>query len=61
VWDVESAGKLGLGCMAGGTGGIDRRRLEEEGALRTHESCAAVVEECAASPLARLLDAAAAG
>ncbi|MHB1582362.1 MAG: HAD family hydrolase [Acidimicrobiales bacterium] len=58
---IPNSTKLGLGCVAVGTGGIDLRRLEGAGALRAYESCAAVLEGWAASPLARLLGPAAAG
>lgn len=56
VWDVESAGKVGLGCVAVGTGGIELARLRGVGAVAAYDSCASIVEHWETSPFTRLLD-----
>jgi HAD superfamily hydrolase (TIGR01549 family) len=55
VWDVEAAGKAGLGCVCLLTGGISRQELEEAGAVAVYESAAALLREIDASPLGKLL------
>ncbi len=37
VYDVESAGRAGIGCLALRSGGFGRAELEEAGALRVED------------------------
>ena len=39
VWDVKAAAKAGIACVAVETGGIDRRLLEEAGAVAVYATC----------------------
>jgi len=55
VWDVESAGRCGLGCVAVLTGGSDRDRLLAAGAVEVYESVEDLLQQFEASPLAACL------
>lgn len=56
VWDVEAAGRCGLGCVAVLTGGIGRPELEEAGALAVYDDVGELLAGLDASPISRLLD-----
>jgi HAD superfamily hydrolase (TIGR01509 family) len=55
VWDVESARRVGLGCVCVESGGIDRRLLEEAGALAVYRDVGELRERLDQSPLRELL------
>jgi len=44
VWDVKAAAKAGIACVAVETGGIERRLLEEAGALAVFATCTQLLE-----------------
>ena len=55
VWDVRAATAAGLDCVCVLTGGIDRRALEEEGAVAVYRDAEDLTAELAASPIGRLI------
>lgn len=55
VWDVEAAGRAGVGCVCVLTGGNGRAELLEAGALGVYEDAADLVSRFEESPLGRLL------
>jgi HAD superfamily hydrolase (TIGR01509 family) len=54
VWDIEAAGRLGLGCIGVTTGGIDETSLIGAGALAVYASCRELLDEWSRSPLGGL-------
>jgi len=54
VWDLEAAGRCGLGGVAVLSGGISRTELEQAGALAVYDDAAHLLAELDRSPLARL-------
>ncbi len=44
VWDVKAAAKAGIACVAVETGGIDRRLLEEAGAVAVYATCTQLLD-----------------
>ena len=56
TWDVEAAGKLGLGVVCVLTGGSTREQLEDAGAIAVYEDVAELLDHLDESPLAKLLD-----
>ena len=54
-WDVEAAGKLGLGVVCVLTGGASRDQLEEAGAVAVYEDVAELLARLDESPLGALL------
>ena len=54
VWDVASAGQLGVGCIGLTSGGLAASELLEAGALETWEGPRHLLEHLEASALARL-------
>lgn len=57
VWDVEAAGRAGVGCVCVLTGGNARAELLEAGAVAVYDDAAALVDGFEASPLGQLLEA----
>ena len=55
VWDVRAATAAGLDCVGVLTGGIDRRALEEEGAVAVYRDAEELTAELAASPIGQLI------
>lgn len=55
AWDVEAAGKLGLGVVGVLTGGTTRAQLEEAGAIAIYEDVADLLAHLDDSPLGKLL------
>ena len=55
-WDVEAAGKLGLGVVCVLTGGSTREQLEDAGAIAVYEDVSELLDHLDESPLAKLLD-----
>ena len=53
-WDVEAAGRAGIGCIGVTTGGIAEAELREAGALAVYGSCSDLLEGWSSSPLADL-------
>lgn len=56
-WDVESARRCGLDCVAVLTGGWSGRELLDSGAVAVYEDAADLLERLDESPLARLFSA----
>lgn len=56
VWDVEAAGRAGIGCVGVLTGGNGRAELMEAGALAVYADAAALVDGFEASPLGQLME-----
>ena len=56
VWDIEAAGKVGLGVVCVLTGGHDREDLEERGAVAVYEDVADLLENLDGSPIGKLLE-----
>jgi HAD superfamily hydrolase (TIGR01509 family) len=54
VWDVEAAGRTGVGCIGVSTGGIDEASLQGAGAEAVYASCAALLADWTRSPLGEL-------
>ena len=54
VWDIEAAKRAGLPCIGVLTGGIDRDRLAEAGAVEVHETCGTLNDHFHSSLLSRL-------
>ena len=54
VWDVDAAGQLGLACIGLTSGGTSAAELAGRGAVATYENPAALLEDLAGSPVARL-------
>jgi len=54
VWDVKAAAKAGIGCVAVETGGIDRSRLHDAGAIAVYTTCTHLLDTWDASPFATL-------
>jgi HAD superfamily hydrolase (TIGR01509 family) len=54
VWDIEAAGRSGLGCIGVTTGGIDENSLSGAGALAVYGSCRELLDEWSRSPLGAL-------
>lgn len=55
VWDVEAAGRAGIGCVCVLTGGISRLELEAAGALAVYEDVAELLRRLDDSPIGTLL------
>jgi phosphoglycolate phosphatase-like HAD superfamily hydrolase len=55
VWDVESAARSGLSCVAVLSGGIGRQELEEAGAKAVYEDAADLLRQLDDSPLGHYL------
>ena len=55
VWDIEAAGRCGVGCVAVVTGGVAACELEAAGAIGVYDDAGALLAELDRSPLARLL------
>ena len=55
VWDVRAATAAGLDCVCVLTGGIDRRALEDEGAVAVYRDAEELTAELAASPIGQLI------
>lgn len=53
VWDVESAERAGLPCIALTSGGISRQELEGAGAVEVYDDAKALLEELKGSRLGR--------
>jgi HAD superfamily hydrolase (TIGR01509 family) len=56
VWDVESAGRLGIKCVGVLTGGATREQLEDAGAVAVYEDVADLLEHLDESPIGTLLE-----
>jgi HAD superfamily hydrolase (TIGR01509 family) len=57
IWDVEAAGRAGVGCVCVLTGGNARGELLEAGALAVYDDAAALVNGFETSPLGQLMGA----
>ena len=55
IWDIEAAARAGIACVAVETGGTNRTRLEQAGAIAVYPSCAAIVTSFETTPFATLL------
>jgi HAD superfamily hydrolase (TIGR01509 family) len=55
VWDVEAAGKAGIGCIAVESGGFSRHELDEAGARSVYRDVRELARQFATSPLALLI------
>jgi HAD superfamily hydrolase (TIGR01509 family) len=55
VWDVEAAGRAGVGCVGVLTGGFGAAELSDAGAIAVYDDCAALLAELDASPIGALL------
>jgi phosphoglycolate phosphatase-like HAD superfamily hydrolase len=55
VWDVRAAAKAGVPCVGVASGGIDRLRLEREGAVAVYEDPDDLADRLDASPIRRLV------
>ena len=55
VWDVRAATAAGLDCVGVLTGGIDRRALEEQGAVAVYRDAEELTAQLAASPIGALI------
>lgn len=55
IWDVESAGKCGVGCIGLLTGGISRAELTQAGAVAVYEDPADLLAHIDDGPLGELL------
>jgi HAD superfamily hydrolase (TIGR01509 family) len=54
VWDVEAAGRAGVGCVGVTTGGIADPELRGAGALAVYRSCTQLLEQWPSSPMGQL-------
>lgn len=55
VWDVRAAATAGVPCICVASGGIDRLRLEHEGAVSVYEDPDDLADRLDASPIRRLV------
>ncbi|HET9691547.1 MAG TPA: HAD family hydrolase [Acidimicrobiales bacterium] len=55
VWDVEAAGRAGVGCVALLSGGIGEAELRDAGAVEVFDGAAALLDGLDRSALARVL------
>jgi HAD superfamily hydrolase (TIGR01509 family) len=56
VWDMQAAGRAGIGCVGLKTGGFSEGELRAAGALAVYQSCADLLLHWRDSPLAQLLN-----
>jgi HAD superfamily hydrolase (TIGR01509 family) len=54
MWDVESAGRVGVTCVSVMTGGIGGDELRGAGAAAVYDDAAALVDDLAGSPIGSL-------
>jgi HAD superfamily hydrolase (TIGR01509 family) len=54
VWDIRAASGAGVACICVETGGIDRLRLQDEGAVAVYEGPRDLADRLNDSPIARL-------
>jgi HAD superfamily hydrolase (TIGR01509 family) len=54
MWDVESAGRVGVTCISVMTGGIGGDELRGAGAAAVYDDAAALVDDLAGSPIGSL-------
>jgi HAD superfamily hydrolase (TIGR01509 family) len=54
VWDVRAANRAGVACIGVESGGIDRRRLEEEGAIAVYDNARDLLENLQDGPIGAL-------
>ncbi|MBV8981649.1 MAG: HAD family hydrolase, partial [Acidimicrobiia bacterium] len=52
VWDVEAAGRAGLGCVCVLSGGIGQSELEQAGAIAVYADVSAILRDLDRSALA---------
>jgi phosphoglycolate phosphatase-like HAD superfamily hydrolase len=55
VWDVRAAARAGVPCICVESGGIDRMRLEDEGAVAIFEDPRDLADRLDDSPIGRLV------
>jgi HAD superfamily hydrolase (TIGR01509 family) len=55
VWDVRAAGRAGVACIGVESGGIDRRRLQHEGAVAVYENPLDLLDGLRDGPIGELL------